>query len=784
MYFSMIQASMQYSAPAGTLSRKEATKLNSTLTQANLPNMGYNRHTPLAVVYGPRNLGGIGMCDLFVAQGAEKTVMILKQVRALKELGRTLRCQYQWAQRVAGTEKQVLMDSKTRIPQLDGKEGIQTLREFLRLSDMGIEIPSIETPSPKRIGDRVLMTALAESGASDLVIKRANQCRLYLRVETLADAVDEEGKEILQCVMDCESSGRTIEMSDALWPKQTRPGEVQRKAWKDALKMFCKDKSNELYHKLGKWTTKPTARRWPTYYSFERDKAVVLVADTLVEYNIEQQDRRVYRTTTPTGRRPQHQLDLVPAENQHEEGVTTFTKPQRPSIAAMEQPLENDGSWGHAIAAQSEWKRQLLEGCEKAPNTSANDDTVETMPTKLQDTESLIALLKDPRARALVVSDGGCKDKVGSYGFVVANEVTGKRIWKASGRVRGNDITSYRAEAHSMMAALAFLLTFTQHHCNGKAACTLKHYCDNDSLVQEMEWSRTWSEPSDSMKPEYDLLRGITEVRKELQECAPKYRRNSWVRGHQEDTTPYHKLPLEAQLNVDADKLATAEIVNHKKKDRLLHAITNPHCYAYLVNGNTRQTHKEMEALRTNWSGSKIKEYFKTRFEYKSVTTIHSINWDALEMARRKMSLEEQIYSTKLLTGWIASDTKKALYGDLVVGCHRCGGEETNDHMMQCPRKTVAQRKTVVEFRAFLGKLGTGFAAAEEMCHGIEDWLLSGTEGSTRTANNKYTRAAAAAQGKIGWGIAMRGLLANNGARLTKGHEQQDNSRETCGHRK
>jgi hypothetical protein len=151
MYFSMIQASMQYSAPAGTLSQKEATKLNSILTQSNLPNMGYNRHTPLAVAYGPKNLGGIGMCNLFVEQGTAKTATILKQVRALKELGRTIRCQYQWAQRLAGTGKQILMDTKTRIPQLDGEKSIQTLREFLRLSDMGIEIPSIETPSPNEL---------------------------------------------------------------------------------------------------------------------------------------------------------------------------------------------------------------------------------------------------------------------------------------------------------------------------------------------------------------------------------------------------------------------------------------------------------------------------------------------------------------------------------------------------------------------------------------------------------------------------------------------------------
>jgi hypothetical protein len=164
----------------------------------------------------------------------------------------------------------------------------------------------------------------------------------------------------------------------------------------------------------------------------------------------------------------------------------------------MEPPTENDGSWLNPISILPEWQKQLLEGCNKETTSrksnkgpdeegEAESDNEPDSPEKdrTQDPNTLASLLQDQKAQLYIVSDGGCKDKVGSYGFVVANATNSKRIWKASGRVRGNDISSYRAEAHGMLAAVTFVLAFAKHHCEGKVACSVKHFCDNESLVKE-----------------------------------------------------------------------------------------------------------------------------------------------------------------------------------------------------------------------------------------------------------------------------------------------------------
>jgi ribonuclease HI len=211
----------------------------------------------------------------------------------------------------------------------------------------------------------------------------------------------------------------------------------------------------------------------------------------------------------------------------------------------------------------------------------------------------LCSSLSNPAAHLYIVSDGGNREKVGSYGFVIADAESEERLWQASGRAQGFDMSSYRAEAQGMLAGLHFLRMFIWFHCNAKAACKLTHFCDNQSLVIETAWNRTWAEPSDSLKPEYDLLAAITRERELLQTYAHKYQRNRWVKGHQEDVTPYHQLTFESKLNIEADKLATEAIDTVERKNRLLKVTGNKYCRAFLLNGGDRQTRDETNTLQT-----------------------------------------------------------------------------------------------------------------------------------------------------------------------------------------
>jgi hypothetical protein len=82
--------SITHSFAIGTINEKQAQSLQDSLTQATLNGMGYNRKTPLAVVYGPPSLGGIGLRHIFAEQGTMQTQIMIQHLRAFTQLGSTI----------------------------------------------------------------------------------------------------------------------------------------------------------------------------------------------------------------------------------------------------------------------------------------------------------------------------------------------------------------------------------------------------------------------------------------------------------------------------------------------------------------------------------------------------------------------------------------------------------------------------------------------------------------------------------------------------------------------
>ena len=130
LYRSYYLPSISYSFPAGIMTFKESEKVQGQVIQALINGMGYNRHTPRAIIFGPYEFGGVGLSHLFSEQGSIKTMSIIQQIRQNRPLGKVLRIQFQWAQRVAGTELPILEDDRD-LPQLHEEPWINTLHDFL-----------------------------------------------------------------------------------------------------------------------------------------------------------------------------------------------------------------------------------------------------------------------------------------------------------------------------------------------------------------------------------------------------------------------------------------------------------------------------------------------------------------------------------------------------------------------------------------------------------------------------------------------------------------------------
>jgi hypothetical protein len=417
LYHAMVLPSMTYSAVVGTLTRAEADKINSILTQAFLNAMGYNRSMPREVVYGPKYLGGIGLLDMFVEQGAAKVQYVLSQIRLQTPLGKVLLGQLKWAQITTGTSNPILEFPWERLPHLAGEAWITTLREYLVESSLAIRL----TELAKRQGDKALMSCLGTDleSATNEDIRKMNQCRLYLRAETIADLCNAAGTHITKEAWECEAGARIHPTMS--WPNQVRPGPKHRKAWKDMLSRLCKDQSRELYQPLGRWIGRPSRKDWEGYIDHEEQKVVIRLENrNLVEAEISGETRNGWTLSITTYRvfeEETENMEPIDLYRSAREGLVALN----PGKNACREPerREKPLTWQEYVDGLQEWERVLMG----------------KQPAETLKVERLTQVLTDPEATVLVVSDGGCKDNIGGFGWVMASN--DELLWKCAGRVQG-----------------------------------------------------------------------------------------------------------------------------------------------------------------------------------------------------------------------------------------------------------------------------------------------------------------------------------------------------------
>ena len=83
------------------------------------------------------------------------------------------------------------------------------------------------------------------------------------------------------------------------------------------------------------------------------------------------------------------------------------------------------------------------------------------------------------------------------------------------------------------------------------------------------------------------------------------------------------------------------------------------------------------------------------------------MNWQAYRISRRRLTPAEQAFSTKMIIRWLPTGHRTAKYGGLVTGCHRCGEDETVDHLFQCSHQLEWKQSFLERLTKFLTDIDT-----------------------------------------------------------------------------
>ncbi len=230
----------------------------------------------------------------------------------------------------------------------------------------------------------------------------------------------------------------------------------------------------------------------------------------------------------------------------------------------------------------------------------------------------------------LAVSDGSSMDGTMTFGWTMSLP-NGQRIASCAGPAPGSKDLSFRAEAYGMLSMVRFLLHLFSF-CDAHQTWQTQLSTDNQPLLQriiEYQQYKTYF-PSATSSADWDVVQAISTTCAKLH-IVPFFQH---VKGHQDDKTAYGNLPLEAQLNVDADHEAGSYYQMHPDDDTPVWLIPGT-CANLTINNNTISSGYK-QAIRT----ASIAPPLMAKIQERDGWTPHDmsrIHWTALGRATRRM---------------------------------------------------------------------------------------------------------------------------------------------------
>ena len=256
------------------------------------------------------------------------------------------------------------------------------------------------------------------------------------------------------------------------------------------------------------------------------------------------------------------------------------------------------------------------------------------------------------------------------------------------GPARSSRPNSYRSEGYGMLALLCLLqrqAKYIQLHepWHGVIATDSKSLIDTIRGPSQHHIGHSpgtvYQRPLDPLSPEWDVVVGI---QKQLQEMPGL--KLEHIKGHQDRDQEYERLPLLAQLNVDANALG-----NRYQRDHGLHqpeVVLTRWAVAHLVvlpPTGTVTSHYDA-ALQYHASVAPLQAHLRERNQW-SPATFAYINWQAHGASIRKHMHRRRTQIIKLVNGILPTNARLHRNDQLRNRCPCCRqAKEDWEHTIRC----------------------------------------------------------------------------------------------------
>jgi hypothetical protein len=383
-----------------------------------------------------------------------------------------------------------------------------------------------------------------------------------------------------------------------------------------------------------------------------------------------------------------------------------------------------------------------------------------------------------------MATDGGLNASKGTFGLILAHGL--REIWECAGPVDGdpNTSNSKRPELVGYAAGMELLLLLfyfsSVDYVDSSPTVTVQVWMDSSSAGRHIQRLLRQENGKRKYPSDFDIISHIQWLWGKIPAVIHKL---SWVKAHQDSQRPYEELARNAQLNIQADRLATQYYENMSRNQRVSQA--NPLFFpaskvSLIVNGQ-RVTAQAKETLRFHITGTKMREFLQTKHPSWKDTTWNAIDFEGFGMALKQLDLIQQFRVIKYATGWWNTGTKrKQMEPNAKSECPSCGRTTENQaHVLRCRegRSRSVRYKAVQKLRATIVTTKGGSTTWHVLFTGITHWLEGGKDVTSESpgwvqeynlvhpsvsARLKQTlNRAMSEQNQIGWEAAARGYLSS-----------------------
>jgi len=239
-------------------------------------------------------------------------------------------------------------------------------------------------------------------------------------------------------------------------------------------------------------------------------------------------------------------------------------------------------------------------------------------------------------------------------------------------------MTSFRAEAFGMWSILLFVIK-AHKFFNLPSKDKLSLYCDNKALVNMIKHLMDQQRPqfpNDTLKPDWDIINEIVLLLK----ATPQ--KVSWIRGHQDNDKDLEEIPLPAQLNCEADELASE--VHDIEFDWNVKNPKPPNNSVQIHLGKKTITSHLKHTLRQTIKQKPLLDYIAKKAKWHPTTT-DLVDWESHKRAIGLSQLPSKFITKfihQILPTGIVVHRYKPYYNS---GCPSCNEQnEDQFHVLTC----------------------------------------------------------------------------------------------------